>query len=140
MLRMPKEELKIELIKECKAEIKFIQSHGNVNASSQPIYKPSSIATQFLAMNDIKPLKKVGLFIYLNHGLLYIWTELLSIYFSWSAHMRRKFGTKTIHQDVSNQGSNFILSLLLKFVIGLLKHRYFLQITWILKFWLLRIG
>ena len=82
MLRMPKEELKIELIKECKAEIKFIQSHGNVNASSQPIYKPSSIATQFLAMNDIKPLKKVGLFIYLNRGLLYIWTELLSIYFS----------------------------------------------------------
>ena len=65
---MPKEELKIELIKECKAEIKFIQSHGNVNASSQPIYKPSSIATQFLAMNDIKPLKKVGLFL-----LLLLW-------------------------------------------------------------------
>ena len=67
---MPKEELKIELIKECKAEIKFIQSHGNVNASNQPIYKPSSIATQFLAMNDIKPLKKVGLFLLL---LLWIW-------------------------------------------------------------------
>ena len=69
MLRMPKEELKIELIKECKAEIKFIQSHGNVNASSQPIYKPSSIATQFLAMNDIKPLKKVGLFLHITLNL-----------------------------------------------------------------------
>ena len=68
---MPKEELKIELIKECKAEIKFIQSHGNVNASNQPIYKPSSIATQFLAMNDIKPLKKVGLFSYLNSKLIF---------------------------------------------------------------------
>ena len=29
-----------------------------------------------------------------RHGLLYIWTELLSIFFSSSAHMRLKFGTK----------------------------------------------
>ena len=30
----------------------------------------------------------------LQHGLLDIWTELLSIFFSWSAHMRRELGTK----------------------------------------------
>ena len=59
MLKMPKDELRRELIKECSAEIRFIQSHGNGNPSNQPIYKPSSIATQFLAMNDLKPLKKV---------------------------------------------------------------------------------
>ena len=59
MLKMPKDELRRELIKECSTEIRFIQSHGNVNPSNQPIYKPSSIATQFLAMNDLKPLKKV---------------------------------------------------------------------------------
>jgi len=58
MLKMPKDELRRELIKECSAEIRFIQSHGNGNPSNQPIYKPSSIATQFLAMNDLKPLKK----------------------------------------------------------------------------------
>ena len=30
----------------------------------------------------------------LTHGLLNIWTELLSIIFSWSAHMRREIGTQ----------------------------------------------
>lgn len=58
MLKMPKEELRQKIIKECNSEKKFIQSHGNVNVSQQPIYKPSHIAVQFLAMNDLKPLKK----------------------------------------------------------------------------------
>ena len=68
MLKMPKDELRRELIKECSSEIKFIQSHGNANPSNQPIYKPSSIATQFLAMNDLKPLKKVLFFTTLSRG------------------------------------------------------------------------
>ena len=55
-----------------------------------------------------------------SHGLLYIWTELLSIFFSQSAHMRRKFWTgsgifgpspflilKSSHQNLSNEGANF---------------------------------
>ena len=62
-----------------------------------------------------------------THGLLTIWTELLSIFFGWSAHMRRELGTqitpwgwiiwtmilynlKNYSQDLSNEGSNFILS------------------------------
>ena len=50
-----------------------------------------------------------------SHGLLYIWTELLSIFFSWSAHMRHQNYTqgvdffwpwpslilKSSHQDLS---------------------------------------
>ena len=30
----------------------------------------------------------------LNHGLLYIWTELLSNFFGGSAHMRQELGTQ----------------------------------------------
>ena len=59
MLKMPKEELRRLLMKECENEKKFIATHNNVNAATQPLYKPSNIAIQFLAMNDIKPLKKV---------------------------------------------------------------------------------
>ena len=46
-------------MQECENEKKFIATHNNVNAATQPLYKPSNIAIQFLAMNDIKPLKKV---------------------------------------------------------------------------------
>ena len=70
MLKMPKDELRRELLKEIKAEIKFIQSHGNISAGNQPIYKPSSVATQFLSMNDIKPLKKVYIFFTLKNLVL----------------------------------------------------------------------
>ena len=59
MLKMPKEELRRLLMQECENEKKFIATHNNVNAATQPLYKPSNIAIQFLAMNDIKPLKKV---------------------------------------------------------------------------------
>ena len=62
-----------------------------------------------------------------NNGHLYIWTELLSIFFSWYSHMRWQLGTKITpqglifwtmifynlknsSQDLSNEGSNFILS------------------------------
>ena len=70
MLKMPKEQLREALIIECDREMKFIQSHGNVNVSNQRIYKPSSIGVQFLAMNDIKPLKKVR-FIIIMHSYRY---------------------------------------------------------------------
>ncbi len=60
MLKMPKEKLQKEIAKECSAEGKFIHEHSKRTAASQmPIFKPSEIAVQFLAMNDIKPLKKV---------------------------------------------------------------------------------
>ena len=58
MLKMPKDQLREALIVECDREIKFIQSLGAGNVGNQRIYKPSNIGTQFLAMNDIKPLKK----------------------------------------------------------------------------------
>ena len=62
----------------------------------------------------------------LRHGLVYKWTELLLIFFSWSAHMRREFenqitpwgwlfwtiifyNLKNSSQDPYNEGSNFIL-------------------------------
>ena len=62
-----------------------------------------------------------------THGLLNIWTELLSIVFSWSAHIRQEiraqitprrwifwtmifYNLKNSSQDLSNEGSNFILS------------------------------
>ena len=65
----------------------------------------------------------------LGHGLLDTWTELLSILFSWSAHVKWELGTKIApvgwifwtmifynlknsSQDLSNEGPNFILSLL----------------------------
>ena len=34
----------------------------------------------------------------LMHGLLYIWTELLSIFLSWFSHTRREFGTQITPQ------------------------------------------
>ena len=33
-----------------------------------------------------------------RHGLLYIWAELMSIFFWWSAHMRRELGTQITPQ------------------------------------------
>ena len=60
ILKMPKDELRKTLMTECANEQKFIGTHNNVNASTQPLYKPSVVATQFLAMIDLKPLKKVN--------------------------------------------------------------------------------
>ena len=62
----------------------------------------------------------------IGHRLLNIWTELLSISFSRFSHMKREIGTqitpwgwifwtiifynlKNSSQDLSNEGSNFIL-------------------------------
>ena len=59
MLKMPKDQLKRELLWECGNEARFLQSLGKSNPTNHPIHKPSSIAIQFMAMNDIKPLKKV---------------------------------------------------------------------------------
>ena len=83
--------------------------------------------------------------------ILYIRTELLSIFFSWFSHVRREpwthitpwgwifwtiifYNLKNLIQDLSNEGSNFILSSL---EVG---HWVFWQITRNYRSWLLRIG
>lgn len=55
--KMPRDVLRRALLNECALERKFLQSLGNV--SNKPLYQPSEIATQYLAMNDLKRLKKV---------------------------------------------------------------------------------
>ena len=59
--RMPKEQLRNALMNECAAEHKFIQSIGgnSKETKNKPLYKPSDLATQFLARNDLRPLRKV---------------------------------------------------------------------------------
>ena len=59
ILKMPKDKLRNALLKECETESRFIQSQGPSNPRDQKLYKPSTIATQFLALNDLKPLKSV---------------------------------------------------------------------------------
>ena len=61
VLKMPKDKLLAHLQSECKEEHKFIQmsNKGKVLPRDQPLFKPSNISKSFLALNDIKPLKKV---------------------------------------------------------------------------------
>ena len=59
ILKMPKDRLRNALLNECETESRFIKSQGPSNPRDQKLYKPSTIATQFLALNDLKPLKSV---------------------------------------------------------------------------------
>ena len=66
ILKMPKDQLRKALLKECDEENVFIRTleHSRYRPKEVPLYKPSNIATQFLALNDLKPLRSVRFFYY----------------------------------------------------------------------------
>ena len=69
ILKMPKDQLRKALLKECDEENVFIRTleHSRYRPKEVPLYKPSNIATQFLALNDLKPLRSVR-----NFNFLYV--------------------------------------------------------------------
>ena len=66
ILKMPKDQLRKALLKECDEENVFIRTleHSRYRPKEVPLYKPSNIATQFLALNDLKPLRSVRIILF----------------------------------------------------------------------------